>query len=601
LEQGRKEKRMRRLFFLAVAAMVMLLFVSLAFAPTDPIPHLINYQGMLTDNGGNPLNGSYDLTFSIYSVSTGGTNIWTESHSGIVVEDGLFSIMLGSDTPIPSSVFEGAERYLGIKVGADPELTPRTRLTSVGYAYLAEKAVSDGDWTISGDNIYSTLSGNVGIGAVPPTEKLDVAGTAKVTGFKMPTGASAGYVLTSDGSGVGTWQAAPAGEVGGSGTENYIPKFTSSSEIGNSVIYQSGSKIGVGTTTPSGKVHITDGTDGVIVIDGTTRGAVIFGDNNDGSNSKYHYIRSEGDKLYMGAVNDGFTSWTNSFTMLRSNGYIGLGTTTPAEKLHVSGDIRLNSGGDIAFADDNTRIYESSNDLYFTADDDLYLVPDDDVFFRKDGGSSWARFDNDNERVGIGTITPDVVLDIEGTQDISGSSDGLVNIGQTSSYHVTLDRNEIHGRQGTNSADLFINDFGGNVYIAGQGKVGIGDYAPTYRLELPNTAGYDGRGRANGWYTYSSREEKKDISALNPEDYAAILKEILEMDMVYYRYNDQEDDRLYLGVIAEDAPEQIVAPDRKSVSLSEFAAFALAGLRAQQAEIEQLKKEIQALRQESKK
>lgn len=187
-----------------LATLILVLFlVGLAFAPTDPIPHLINYQGVLTDDGGITLNGTYDLTFSIYSVSSGGSAIWDEDHNDVLVENGLFSVILGSTESIPSSVFEGAERYLGIKVDTDPELVPRIQLTSVGYAYLAETAISDGDWTISGSNIYSSVSGNVGIGAASPTEKLDVAGTVKMSGFMMAPSASAGYVLTSDGSGVG--------------------------------------------------------------------------------------------------------------------------------------------------------------------------------------------------------------------------------------------------------------------------------------------------------------------------------------------------------------------------------------------------------------
>jgi len=132
--------------------------------------------------------------------------------------------------------------------------------------------------------------------------------------------------------------------------------------------------------------------------------------------------------------------------------------------------------------------------------------------------------------------------------------------------------------------------------ITNSGNVGIGTTSPGYRLELPNIASTAGRGRANQWVTYSSREEKRDIAALEAEDYAAVLKEILEMDLVYYRYKNQEDERRYLGVVAEEAPEQVVTSDRKGLSLSEFAAFVMAGLKAQQAEIEKLKREIQSLR-----
>jgi hypothetical protein len=53
-----------------------------------------------------------------------------------------------------------------------------------------------------------TREGDVGIGMNNPQHTLDVDGTIQVTGFKMPTGASNGYVLVSDHDGEGTWQSA---------------------------------------------------------------------------------------------------------------------------------------------------------------------------------------------------------------------------------------------------------------------------------------------------------------------------------------------------------------------------------------------------------
>ena len=138
---------------------------------------------------------------------------------------------------------------------------------------------------------------------------------------------------------------------------------------------------------------------------------------------------------------------------------------------------------------------------------------------------------------------------------------------------------------------LYLNNNNSNdvILVNGGGKVGVDVVNPTYRLQLPNTTGAGGEGRANQWTTYSSREEKRDIAALEDEEYGAVLKKIKEMDLFYYRYKNQEDERRYLGVIAEEAPNQIVTRDRKGLSLSEFAAFAIAGIKAQQAIIEVLK------------
>lgn len=180
---------MSRFFIVLAAPFLVLFFVSSAFAIIDPIPHQINYQGMLTNDEGTPLNGLYDLTFRIYDVPSGGTALWTGNFNDEEVLDGLFNVIL----EIPASVFSGAERYMGITVWPDAELSPRTRLTSVGYAYVAETAVTsgtDGDWTISGNDMYSAVSGKVGIGMTSPAAKLDIDGSGQSYAVQAKGGSS---------------------------------------------------------------------------------------------------------------------------------------------------------------------------------------------------------------------------------------------------------------------------------------------------------------------------------------------------------------------------------------------------------------------------
>jgi hypothetical protein len=98
---------------------------------------LINYQGRLTNNAGDPLDTTVMIMFNIFDEK--GHYFWGEGQS-TTVTNGLFNVILGSVVFLPDTVFGGEDRYLGITVGADPELSPRTLLTSVPSAAHAHHA-----------------------------------------------------------------------------------------------------------------------------------------------------------------------------------------------------------------------------------------------------------------------------------------------------------------------------------------------------------------------------------------------------------------------------------------------------------------------------
>ena len=103
------------------------------------IPQMLSYQGKLTDTTGIPVpNGDYSVVFRLYTAPSGGSPIWNEIQS-VTTKDGLFSVLLGSVTPISSMPDAGAA-FLAMAIDGGAELTPRLRIASVAYAYKADTA-----------------------------------------------------------------------------------------------------------------------------------------------------------------------------------------------------------------------------------------------------------------------------------------------------------------------------------------------------------------------------------------------------------------------------------------------------------------------------
>lgn len=139
------QKRLRVLFVIILASIAIGMS-----AWCEPIPQKINYQGTLNNKSGGPANGSFNMTFRIYSTATGTNPIWTETWSAnnsspVVVTDGVFNVMLGSITPLSNDFFAlHPKTYLGISVANDSEFLPRQMLASVGYAFAAGNGIPKG-------------------------------------------------------------------------------------------------------------------------------------------------------------------------------------------------------------------------------------------------------------------------------------------------------------------------------------------------------------------------------------------------------------------------------------------------------------------------
>lgn len=209
----------------------VLLFYSTVFSQS--IPQRMNYQGVLKDGSGIILpDGSYSLTFKLYNNSTGGAALWSETQS-VNLQSGIFSTQLGSITPITLPFTE--RYYLGVSVGAGSELAPRIPLSSVPYSFMSLN-VPDSSLSaikISNGQVVKSLNGL--------KDNINLVAGSNVT--ITPNGNNLNISSTGGGS----------GGISGSGSVNYVPMFSGSTAIGNSVIYQLNGNIGIGTTNPDKK------------------------------------------------------------------------------------------------------------------------------------------------------------------------------------------------------------------------------------------------------------------------------------------------------------------------------------------------------------
>lgn len=139
----------------------IVLTILLLVSATVGAPTKINYQARLTTAGGSdfPADSFFDIAFRLYADSTGSDVLWTEEH-GVTLSDGLFSVILGSSTPLDFSLFPVPpdSLYLEIQVDSDVPLSPRTRFRSVPMAAVA--ASLQGDVTI--DESVMTMLDSLG-------------------------------------------------------------------------------------------------------------------------------------------------------------------------------------------------------------------------------------------------------------------------------------------------------------------------------------------------------------------------------------------------------------------------------------------------------
>jgi hypothetical protein len=283
--------------------------------------------GVLRADDGSVAHPVETVTYTIYDQQTGGAPLWQETQNVNVDAEGRYSLLLGAVTRdgIPSGIFvAGESRWVGVQWGSHAE-TARTLLTSAPYALNAASA--------------DTLAGR------PATDfLLSPTGRARTTvntGTTTASGATS-FVTTAS-----------------LGTSGHIGKFFNSTDLGDSVMFESAGMIGLGTTAPLDIFHAqftnnSGALTGIAVQNlgntATSYSGMLFYDQNgalgqfQGFNNVTHEYRinniAQNAGLFNGSIN--FMIGSSSKFLVDSNGNVGIGTTTPNTGINnVSGRLSI--------------------------------------------------------------------------------------------------------------------------------------------------------------------------------------------------------------------------------------------------------------------
>ncbi len=206
--------------------------------PTLPVPRLVKFAGMLKDEQGKARTGVVGVTFAIYKDQEGGAALWVETQNVEMDEQGRYTVLLGATKSegLPLELFTTGEPRLQPNLPKELE-QPRVLLVSVPYALKAADAE-----TLGG------LSPSAFALAAPNGTASDTgtSGTATQTSANSKTAAKASHTAKTSAA-----AAVPP-------ATNFIPVFldNTGTSLGSSPMFQSGSNIGLGTTTPAASLDV---------------------------------------------------------------------------------------------------------------------------------------------------------------------------------------------------------------------------------------------------------------------------------------------------------------------------------------------------------
>ncbi len=350
-------------------------------------------------------------------------------------------------------------------------------------------------------------AGNVGIGSTAPIAKLEVLGTAgnnAIANFASASGTSAFYISKGGNVGVGTTSVDAKFEVAGTASVSGIAYFASN--------------VGIGTTTPTAALHVEKSGS---TYNSGLNSAALFGTGTKRINIGYDTSIDAG---FIGSLDQG-TAFKN-LVIVPAGGNVGVGTTSPNNRLTVTGSVDVSGNVGIGTTSANTKLDVSGDAVFASSASHLQLELTGATNRNKkliigydttgnygviQPATTGSSYDNlvlqpGGGNVGIGTTTPGAKLDINGgvliesTNSLSFSSAGNEYIYSPTAGNVShvvrggfqfySDTNTNNGSTNTDY-EFHTNDAAGagtaKMVITNAGNVGIGTTGPAALFNVAGT------------------------------------------------------------------------------------------------------------------
>jgi len=345
------------------------------------------YQGRLLDDN-NPTDGPYDFEFKLYDSLVGGNQLAsTIDINDLDVIDGYFTVQLDFND---ANVFNGDACWLDISVrpgdgSSFTTLSPRQQLTPTPYAIYAENAGADSDWMVSGDNMYSIPSGNVGIGTTSPEGSLHIQSQQPEVRFEESDQSDKKWHIAGYNSGL---------------------VFAETGE-GNAMYIEPGGNVGIRTTNPGAGLHLkgTDHPSSFMYLESSNNedtGFRLY----EGTSVKWHLFNEAG----AGGLSLRDNAYSSVLFAEQGTGEVGIGTTTPEAKLHIRSsypEVRLEESDQ---SNKKWSIAGYNSGLVFT-----------------ETGEGHAMYIEQGGQVGIGTTSPGAKLEVDGDLKVTGAYKGNIS------------------------------------------------------------------------------------------------------------------------------------------------------------------------------